>query len=205
MVCCVFPLTSHRNHSIGQTNVFVVSTKDVDKDLAAMWTAGNWMHDDAVVGDKETVPFVKDIWIHLGVYQGIKNIHLETTAYNDMTFRCPDECGFQPAFGTRVNENDKALKRTTQIPVESICTEDSLANLVKLSTDPGRFLCNYVYFKSLSRISEMMTDESNCDAMFIHVPDFSDMSFATQVKLLSHILHYIAQTVVRSKYNEGPK
>ena len=38
---------------------------------------------------------------------------------------------------------------------------------VTISTDPGRYLCNYVYFNSLF---ELKCDKNNVDCLFVHFP-----------------------------------
>jgi pyrrolidone-carboxylate peptidase len=36
-----------------------------------------------------------------------------------------------------------------------------------INTDPGRYLCNYVYFSSLN---ELKCDKKNVDCLFVHFP-----------------------------------
>jgi len=38
---------------------------------------------------------------------------------------------------------------------------------VQISTDPGRYLCNYVYFNSLNQLK---CERENIDCLFIHFP-----------------------------------
>jgi len=147
---------------------------------------------------------VRHIWIHLGVHGGINKIHLEKRCYNDMSFRVPDEAGFQPEMGSLIQGDSGGAKvefLDTNIPVDTVCEAPSLKGKVVPSTDPGRFLCNYVYFQTLfNTLSDVESGDvaaGKVDGIFVHVPPFEALQFSDQVRLLSHTLHHIAEAVLQ--------
>jgi len=54
---------------------------------------------------------------------------------------------------------------------------------VVISTDPGRFICNWIYYQSL-HFSQLNETKS----LFIHVPDFSVIPFETQLAFIKELL-----------------
>ena len=179
---------SHRYHSVGLTKVFVVSTVDVDEGLRELQQLAK--------NSRKPAENVKEVWIHLGVHGGAHCVHLEQCAYNDISFRVPDERGYQPPLRTPiVTESDGTTSPvvdalSTSVPVEKMCR---VVPLTKHSVDPGRFLCNYIYFRSLLATA----GRSDADALFVHVPPFSRIPQGKQVELLSRLLHCIAESVVQ--------
>ena len=109
-----------------------------------------------------------DIYIHLGVNVRGEKLQIERYAYNNMTFRVKDESGKQ---------YDKELIQTDQEFDKQCATEFNMVTLhdefvtkkpdvpVYISDDPGRFLCNYIYYTSLQYTNK---------ALFIHIPPFDD-------------------------------
>ena len=131
------------------------------------------------------------VLLHLGVNYKGKGFQLESCAYNDATFRIPDEQGYQPKKECIVSS--KFLKWNapcrTNLNVQDICnrlqskyeqivpcrngativretgdedeekesaSKQSITSLrqhckVFCSTDPGRFVCNYIYCYSLTK------------------------------------------------------
>ena len=121
------------------------------------------------------------------------SIKLEQMAYNNMTFRIPDEKGYQP--------NSKPIESDGSVPFDSsLCSDISLpdviknccnaASIVTLSQDPGRFLCNYIYYRSLS-YSAAISKSKN--AVFIHIPPFEAIPMATQYPVIKELLRAIIQ------------
>ncbi|KAL3782587.1 hypothetical protein HJC23_005290 [Cyclotella cryptica] len=119
------------------------------------------------------------VFLHLGVNYRGKKFHLEQCAYNDATFRVPDERGYQPQGlciigdtglvkeGIHEDSNSSACTPTkketvhkfgkcfnTTLDLKEICSklqENDNAQPVCVSNDPGRFVCNFTYCLSLDR------------------------------------------------------
>ena len=148
-----------------QFHIFEVSTKAVDAEL---------LQEEGL------------FCIHLGVNSKASRVNLELNAYNNMDFRVPDEQGYNPV-QCKICEGcelDDAL--ATCIPLETlVCKlkdEGFSDEDVVISNDPGRFLCNYVYYKSLL---------VNRFALFVHVPPFSVMTEDKQYNFINKLLNHI--------------
>ena len=89
------------------------------------------------------------VFVHLGVYQSCPFFRLETNAFNDATFRIPDEDDFQPT-NQKINDNrefNDCIKST--LPLTELCASLKADGFdVQESDDAGRFLCNYVSERS---------------------------------------------------------
>ncbi|KAH9613952.1 hypothetical protein KSS87_004878 [Heliosperma pusillum] len=115
------------------------------------------------------------VWLHLGVNSGAQTFAIESQAYNEATFRCPDEFGWQPQTGCNVEAIFSSLKKKG-------------FNLM-ISDDPGRFVCNYVYYHSLR-----FAEEKETKSLFVHVPLFSKIDEETQMRFVLSLLEAIAAT-----------
>lgn len=109
-------------------------------------------------------PTEKIIFIHMGVNAGAKKIHLEQTGWNMMDFRVPDERNEQPRNTLIVNDDDmKSLN--TKVDVHKLLMLKNINKYAKCSTDPGRFVCNFIFFSSLYYNRTKINETS----IFVHV------------------------------------
>lgn len=72
---------------------------------------------------------------------------------------------------------------------------DEMATLfpVKKSTDAGRFVCNYIFYKSLKMADQMSKDSSlKGHSVFVHVPPFYHIDAEDQLKFLQNLLDVIS-------------
>lgn len=151
------------------------------------------------------------VFLHLGVnYRGTK-FQLEKCAYNDATFRVPDERGYQPR-GICVLESASCSKSAksrglhqygkcfkTSLDLHEICSNlemDSNAQPVCVSNDPGRFVCNYTYCHSLdaslsSAENNQGNNETKYHSLFVHVPPFQVIPEDTQFLFVLEIMKKI--------------
>jgi pyroglutamyl-peptidase len=92
------------------------------------------------------------ILLHLGVAR-TTSFRLESCAYNEATFRIPDQCGYQPKQELIIQEDilEKCYKTTLDLTnLCNILTNKYGPNIgTEISTNPGRYVCNYVYCTSL--------------------------------------------------------
>jgi len=129
----------------------------------------------------------KVVFIHFGVGNS-RGYHLEKVAWNEATFRCPDERGWAPLYQC-INPNyplNSCLN--TPLPLEEI--KKNLQNrgiVCELSDDPGRFVCNYTYYESLQ-----FTQSNSSSSLFVHVPSQSIIPVENQVKFVKELLEIIA-------------
>lgn len=153
--------------------------------------------------------------IHFGVQAMVSRIHLEHQAYNEASFRVPDERGNTPN-GVEIVASDSSI-RCTRIDINSLrqfmcspslASETTSTNLTEsqvcISADPGRFVCNYIYFKSLnaqatanklfheSQINKEGIQARPRDSLFVHVPPFDGISQEEQMVFVLALLVRLA-------------
>jgi len=139
------------------------------------------------------------VFIHLGVDYKANTFKLETTAYNEASFRIPDEDGFQP----KKQQIDGSLpiheRLVTDLNVRKICNDMINRGFnVKISGDCGRFVCNYLYWSSLNRIKEFKSNseaQAMVHSMFVHVPLFTVIDEDTQLKFIQGLLDSIKKEI----------
>ncbi|ETW03614.1 hypothetical protein H310_05018 [Aphanomyces invadans] len=142
--------------NVHETHVLEVSADGVRAALEPMWQHA------AENADEPTV------FLHMGVNAGGKQIDLEQFGYNLANFGIPDERGWV-ANNETITENEAASLETS-LPLEKLlahCTEQGCK--MAISNDPGRYICNYTYFLSLSQTK----GRPNHYALFVHVPSFT--------------------------------
>ena len=140
-------------------------------------------------------PETKQVMIHMGVDSGAEAIHLEVNGYNNADFGGPDNRNYQP-------EKEKIQKSfplehyfKTTLPVEEICQNLDKKHKVKLSDDPGRYICNYIYYSSLND-----SYKKNIPTLFIHVPEFSCIDKTKQEAFMKDFLEE-TRTILLKEYN----
>jgi pyroglutamyl-peptidase len=112
-----------------------------------------------------------DALIMLGESPGSTRIKLETTAWNELDFRIPDIAGNQPR-AQRISTHGPAFRKAT-LPLKSIYRSlESQDVSITLSHNPGRYLCNQVFYVALEYLE---TRELSCPAGFIHLPLASEL------------------------------
>ena len=155
--CWIIQSTAHRTVEL-TTEILEVSTVAASEFLDKI--AIKFADKINSLSSSTTTSFSDDdilIFIHLGVDGNATNFKLESNCYNNMTFRVPDERGFQPS-GILIEPTSKAFDEAcrTTIPLGEVDMALKAAGYpVVISTDPGRYLCNYIYFKSLQFTSNL--------------------------------------------------
>ncbi|KAL6750996.1 hypothetical protein V8C86DRAFT_2792921 [Haematococcus lacustris] len=89
---------------------------------------------------------------HLGVDGQGHHVKLEQCSYNDASFRMADVRGFQPAEGSPIDCcAAPGLCLRSGLDLEAVSAELRAQGLaVAVSEDAGRYLCNYVFYRSCS-------------------------------------------------------
>eukprot|EP00545_Synedropsis_sp_CCMP1620_P007707 CAMPEP_0119008538 /NCGR_PEP_ID=MMETSP1176-20130426/3769_1 /TAXON_ID=265551 /ORGANISM="Synedropsis recta cf, Strain CCMP1620" /LENGTH=218 /DNA_ID=CAMNT_0006960889 /DNA_START=27 /DNA_END=683 /DNA_ORIENTATION=- len=130
------------------------------------------------------------VLLHLGVNFTATHFQLEQCAYNEAHFRIPDEKGYQPRNKKVIDGCDPIL--TTRLDVEKLQKDIGLDSVV-VSTDPGRFVCNYTYFCSLSKLQQ---HDNNVYSLFLHVPPFSKVPEEEQLQIVTLVMEGICKQLV---------
>lgn len=136
------------------------------------------------------------ILLHLGVAEGAKEFRLEACAYNEATFRIPDQQGYRPRNISIIEAEEYQKCLRTSLDVNRLAQEMShrfpyISTMI--STDPGRYVCNYVYCCSLQKFGKA-EDGSIC-SLFLHVPPFSAVPEVEQLFYVSGLLEKLADMV----------
>jgi len=124
------------------------------------------------------------ILVMMGEAGGSREIRLESTAWNGLDFRIPDAAGRQPS-GMPIREGAPGSLQAS-LPLQRLC--DVLAeggHPVTLSDDPGRYLCNQVFFEAMHALDRWSID---CAAGFVHLPLETDYATPRAVAALREIL-----------------
>jgi len=125
-----------------------------------------------------------DALVMLGEAAGSSEIRLETTAWNELDFRIPDIAGRQPSPRQIVATAPASLSST--LPLEAI--HQKLAEQgheVRFSNDPGRYLCNQVFFTARHFLE---TGAVTCPAGLIHLPLERDYPTGRAVAALAEVM-----------------
>jgi pyroglutamyl-peptidase len=154
------------------------------------------LHDDLIA-----TAGTKQIFIHIGVDSRATFIKLEQCAYNNMTFRVPDVCGYQPENCVICEASDLDCPLYSDLPLEQLCAElnqahpavvsgaeEPVTERVQLSQDPGRYLCNYTYYQALlhqQRLGQPL------HSVFVHVPPFEVIPQQEQVAMIQALVQSI--------------
>lgn len=107
-----------------------------------------------------------DLLLLLGEAAGSKTIRLEQSAWNELDFRIPDIAGRQPR-NRPIDPRGPAVHHTP-LPVDAL--HDHLADAgfpVSLSSNPGRYLCNQLYYLAAGQVPR---------TLFIHLPLAADLT-----------------------------
>ena len=122
--------------------------------------------------------------IHLGVASGRQSIGLECRAVNEATFRVPDQKGYQCCGEAVVANSAPVMFCSLDLP-RILSEMHDRGVTCEMSTDAGRFLCNYVFFQSLHAAKPF-----DIPVLFVHVPAFEQMDHKTQaMKSTKDVVH----------------
>ena len=188
--------------NIVQTAILKVSIQDVDREHAQITSMCNNIAKTARESPSNPSPTKTRaiVLVHLGVAERAEEIRLETCAYNECSFRIPDQDGQQP-----VSQSIDRLKSVGDVkkcclPLEKIVERMRQSDLpVVLSDDAGRYLCNYIYYKSLKLCDSHKCEGATIYSLFVHVPPFEsgifkeDLQFEFLINLLERIQEELSE------------
>eukprot|EP00798_Chlamydomonas_sp_ICE-L_P006872 gene6872-30846_t len=167
---------SSGNEAIMQSQVLVVSAQDTDE----------WIHHVRKQLDCEEHSDCHVVLLHLGVESHRKCFGLETRAVNTGNFRCPDERGWSAE--SHCIDPSLPLEHSldTELEIPAIASAlQSCGFLVEPSDDAGRFICNWLYYRSLS-LTKGVTGRFH--SLFVHVPPFSTLDEMLQQRFLHALM-----------------
>lgn len=128
------------------------------------------------------------VLLHLGVNYCGTHFQLERCAYNETDFRVRDEKGCKLCNEMVIDGCEPTLE--TRLDLGKIKRDLGLKSVV-ISTDPGRFVCNYTYYCSLAKFREC----PSVYTLFLHVPPFSVVPEDEQLRVVTLVLESIHKQV----------
>jgi len=127
------------------------------------------------------------VWLHFGVATPYKSFALESQAFNEADFRVPDQQGWSPR-GEQIISGVKRILETP-LPLRELFQSIRLYGApVTISPDPGRFVCNWIYFHSLHR-----SHSENTSSLFVHVPPYQTISYERQLEFAIRLICLVAE------------
>lgn len=140
-----------------------------------------------------TIRQVRPRWIVATGVSGRPGLCIESTAWNEADYRIPDNAGFQPT-GARILARGPARLEARPAPLLHRARPRHPRLPVRLSTDPGRFVCNFLYYRLLHLTNR--PDHAACHrAVFLHLPATPEMRRSQQDDRFFHPLDDLRETV----------
>lgn len=135
------------------------------------------------------------ILLHFGVHRSATKIRIEQQAAN-CTGTKEDACGVCHETKTIIDSAPDTL--TTTLPVHTMIeTLNQSGPLAKLSTDAGSYLCNFLYFLSLTHCAQ---SNGSAQACFIHIPRLERDSAPSLEELETSALNILKMSLNHARY-----
>jgi len=137
-------------------------------------------------------PQSKQILVHMGVDDSAQKISLEIHGYNNADFGGPDNNNYCP-INEKINKTfplEHYFK--TIIPIEKVCTALQSKHKVQISDDPGRYVCNYIYYSSLCE-----GYKKGIPSIFVHVPSFKTISKEDQEAFIKDFIKTLRECLLQ--------
>lgn len=124
-----------------------------------------------------------DVYLLTGLASSRTTITIEKYAYNEKKASIPDNKGIIENNEKIDKDGDDRLKTTldTNRLIELLKAEGIEA---KLSEDPGRYICNNLYYHALM---------SGKEALFVHLPSLENMSLEKEKKAIEIVINALQQ------------
>lgn len=146
---------------------------------------------DAVMAPKRLKQAIRqirpDALVMLGEAAGSQLIRLETTAWNELDFRIPDNAG--RLITSRPIRNGSPSTRASTLPLAEIHQLlDASGHGISYSDDPGRYLCNQLFYVACEHLE---SHAIRIPAGFIHLPLENDYPTLRIVDALTHVIRLL--------------
>ena len=176
--------------TIGSLYIMTASAKQGKQELLQL----RQKNDKLITNKDDQATTTTTIYLHYGVFAERPYFCLENTAYNECDFPAPDELGWQPVKEKIIKNEDLNHKLYNQLDVKQIIKKLNKINKynVRISNDPGRFMCNWIFYWSLYFIKQ--NKKNNEYAMFVHVPSFDNADEELQAEFAKDLVIAIAKT-----------
>jgi len=120
--------------------------------------------------------------IAMGV-SGRSEVSIESTAWNEMDYPIPDNAGLQPRRAAILPRGPAQLTSGLTALLESAIPglerQAGSGLAIRSSTDPGRYVCNYLYYRLL-HLTRRASHGAHQQAVFLHLPPTVEMRRSPQ-------------------------
>jgi predicted metal-dependent HD superfamily phosphohydrolase len=131
-----------------------------------------------------------EVWIHFGVDSGADGFHMERFGWNEAHFTCPDERGWEPQHQPIDPSRPSGSSLQTTLPISFLSLRLGEPFRPTITTDPGRFLCNWRYYCSLRKALSFPAGRQP-HVLFVHVPSFGVHDAERQLSFAQHLCREI--------------
>jgi pyroglutamyl-peptidase len=131
-------------------------------------------------------------WIIATGVSGRAELSIESTAWNEADYRIPDNAGLQPQSARILARGPVRLDSGLGVAVGF-----SAGGLlpVRPSADPGRYVCNYLYYRLL-HLTRTSSHSACGRAVFLHLPATPEMKRGPQDARFFHPLAGVRDTLL---------
>jgi pyroglutamyl-peptidase len=156
---------------------------------------------EATTEESKSASHTTVVMLHLGVFSSAREFRVERSAFNEATFRFPDASGRQPQGEPISADEDVGCCLRTTLDVDTVVnTLRAKGHPCAVSDDPGRYLCNWIYWLSLRTANAFNANGAPKESgktirsLFVHTPPFDVVDFETQKTFLNDLIHAVVDT-----------
>ena len=176
--------TAFSTHSLNPTEILVNKYKD-RRDINAEVVPVSYSKSAEIAKRIEGKALLM-----MGLAAGGKEISLERFAWNERKASIPDNDGVLYEGKKIADDGEERLETEIDIvEIERRLKEEGIP--VYISTDPGRYVCNNIYYTALYSRKET--------SLFVHFPETRDMSEEMEEKVLDIIIGYLRETYLSDR------
>ena len=126
-----------------------------------------------------------DIIIHLGFSSKSKKVRFEKYAYNEYKMSHPDNSGRCISNGEIIKKNKEIYHANIDFPPLNYEFKEECN--VEWSDDPGRYICNETYFKTLNAIN-VTSKNNDIKVLFVHLPSEFILDLSKQTDIVTRLI-----------------
>ncbi len=132
-----------------------------------------------------------DAIIHLGFSSKSEKIRFEKYAYNEYSMSLSDNSGRCISSGEIIqNKITRHRTNVNEIVINEVFQDDSR---VEWSINPGRFVCNETYFKTLNMIHNK---NNKTKVLFVHLPPENILNIIDQTEIIERLIRCITKPYI---------
>jgi 8-oxo-dGTP diphosphatase len=132
-----------------------------------------------------------DTIIHLGFSSKSKKLRFEKYAYNEYNMSHSDNSGRCVSSGAIIQSQiTRHRTNVNEIVINEVFQDDPR---VEWSINPGRFVCNETYFKTLNMVKKQ---NNKTKVIFVHLPPENIINIGEQTEIIERLIRCITKLYV---------